>query len=151
MTEESHRRITTRLKIVGMAGALLGGGVALWQYHDSSKKQFQAPVWQKQVDLYTAATETIARLAYTNDEREWNDAYLRFWELYAGSLILVEDDDVASGMIEFGKKLQAIGDDFHKRDDSLESAAIDLSYRFRRSINRSVGSGLPALKNTKAE
>src|SRR6476646_1622051 len=101
MTEETHRSISIRLQKIGMIGALVGAGLALWQYRNTSQKQFEAPIWEKQVELYASATETIGRLAYTNDQKEWHDARLRFWELYAGSLILVEDDAVQSGMVHF--------------------------------------------------
>ena len=151
MTEDTYRRISIRLQKIGMAGALLGVGLALWQYHDSSKKQFQTPIWIKQVELYSSATETIGRLAFTEDKKEWNDARMSFWELYAGSLILVEDDKVAKGMKAFGKKVRAVGDDPGKRGEDFENAAISLSYTFRRSIESSVGSGLPALSNAKSK
>jgi len=151
MAEETYRRISVQLQKIGMAGAVLGAGFALWQYHDSSQKQFQAPLWQKQVELYTAATDTLARLAYAKDEKEWNDAQLRFWELYGGSLILVEDDEVAQGMIDFSKEVRAVGDNPVKRGEDFEKDAILLSYKFRASIEKSVGSSLPALKTKKTE
>jgi hypothetical protein len=146
MTEDRYRWISARLQKIGTVGALIGAAVALWQYIDASQKQFQAPIWQKQVELYTSATETIARLAFTKDPTEWKNARIRFWELYAGSLILVEDNTVAEGMVDFGKRLKVVGDDLSKRDDEFEQSAIRLSYTFRKSIEDSVGSNLPALK-----
>ncbi|HWM23759.1 MAG TPA: hypothetical protein VNP98_02970 [Chthoniobacterales bacterium] len=151
MTEDEYRRKSLGLQKIGMMGALIGAVFALWQYNHSSRKQFEAPVWQKQVELYTSATETIARLAFTKDEREWNDARLRFWELYAGSLILVEDQKVANGMIEFSKMVRAAGDDPSGRAQNFENKAISLSYTFRHSIEQSVGVGLPAVSDTKSQ
>ena len=149
MTEEAYRKNSIRLQKFGMVGALIGAAIALWQYRDTSQKQFQAPIWQKQVELYTSATDTIARLAFTMDPDEWSKARLRFWELYAGSLILVEDNKVAGGMVEFGERIKTIGGDLAKRDKEFERAALELSYTFRKSIEDSVGSNLPALHTQK--
>jgi hypothetical protein len=62
-------------------------------------------------------------------------------------LILVEDDEVAVGMAKFGERIKRIGENLSKRDEDkdFEAEAIKLSYLFRKSIEDSVGSTLPAL------
>jgi hypothetical protein len=47
VSEDEYRSISLGFQKIGMAMAVVGAVLALWQYHDSARKQFQAPIWQK--------------------------------------------------------------------------------------------------------
>jgi hypothetical protein len=46
-----------------------------------------------QADLCKSAAEAAARVATTTDEKAWHEALDKFWMLYWGPLVIVEDVD----------------------------------------------------------
>lgn len=56
--------------------------------------------------LCFAAASTVSTLATTTDPTKWEEAEGKFWELYWGELAVVENEDVAQKMFDFGTKLK---------------------------------------------
>jgi hypothetical protein len=97
---------------------------AVWavvQYRDEAAKQraaqqFEAsrPFLQQQLDLCVQASDTAAALASAQDPDRVRAALDRFWQLYLGSLHIVEDvgpESVAGRMVEFGKIVEKLPSD----------------------------------------
>lgn len=82
----------------------------------STPTQFNALATQ----LCTEATDVTARLSSTRDAEVWTKARARFWELYNGSLYIIETEEknrsaektseIERSMVAFGKLLEPLGD-----------------------------------------
>jgi hypothetical protein len=85
--------------------SLVTAWVGIWQFliqqDQSNKQEFR----KKQLELCVQATDAAARLAETRDPVEWEKARQAFWTLYWGPLAMVEDQNLATAMIAFGKLL----------------------------------------------
>ena len=91
--------------------------VGLYQYVATSSQTARRPFLEEQTKLCFQASETVARIATTDDPVKWKTAYDDFWMLYWGPLAIVEDRasdkigefrDVAKEMVDFGKALKTI-------------------------------------------
>jgi len=102
--------------------AIVAGGIwGVWQYREEGEKQraaqrFEAakPFLQRQQDLCFEASDSASALAIATDAEHVAKALERFWQLYYGSLRIVEDtgpDSVADNMMKFGNLLQALPHD----------------------------------------
>src|SRR5260370_12841440 len=77
---------------------------------DAKEQEFRKPFWEKQLQLYFDATEAASTMATSKDARRRDLAGDRFWELYWGSLAVVEDAGletatdakVEAAMVHFG-------------------------------------------------
>jgi hypothetical protein len=102
--------------------AIVAGGIwGVWQYREEGEKQraaqrFEAakPFKQRQQDLCFEASDSASALAIATDAEHVAKALERFWQLYYGSLRIVEDtgpDSVADSMVKFGNLLQGLPHD----------------------------------------
>jgi hypothetical protein len=134
MTEETYRRWDILLKVV----ALLGSALAIYGYFDKKETEFRRPFWDEQLKLYFEATDTAAKIANlppapagaapAGDERD--TAIGRFWQLYYGSLRVVEDTTTSRAMEAFGTCL---------RDKCSQTTLKDLSLDLADACKKSVG------------
>ena len=107
-------------------------------------QQFEAarPFLLRQLDLCIDASDAAAALASARDGDSIAAARNRFWQLYFGSLHIVEDlgdESVASRMFDFGEALKKAP------ADTEELAAMDISRRNLESPALDVGKACRAL------
>jgi hypothetical protein len=101
------------------------------------------PVWDKRLELYFTASETAATIALSKDKAERDKAEAKFMQLYSGPLIIVEDEDVETAMINFHKCL--IGQDACDQSE-LQRRSHTLASKARGSIGKSFNIKLGDLK-----
>ena len=86
--------------VIAAVVALLGTALQSWRERQQSNRR---PFLEKQLELCFAASEAAAQLVTEPDPVEWEKARLVFWRLYWGVLSIVEDPEVESAMVKFGK------------------------------------------------
>jgi len=141
------RVLDAALKILPIMGACITfvWGVWVWKdnadderaaaaaetarYAESRRVEATRPFLEMQLKLYTEAALVASRIAHSGDE----GAIGRFWELYYGELSLVENNDVAQAMVDFGNALRA------NEKARLESLSLELTRSMRRSLAKSWG------------
>lgn len=122
--------------------------LSLQQYYDQQKRndeakerEFRKPFWEKQITLYFEASTAAAKIAtLPRDHKESKEAEERFWQLYWGPLVLVEDNDVKNAMIAYGNCLNGLTKECRSEDSQpsqLQSLSLDLANKFRASIGTS--------------
>jgi hypothetical protein len=151
MDEATFRLLSLGTQLLTTAGLLVAAVVGLWRYYDATEKQFRKPLWERQIDLYMAATQAASTLATTDPEREeWAAARARFWNLFWGELCVVEDDRVEAAMVKFGEYLDAFekapGPDRPKLREMLKECSIILAHRCRESLGVTWKADLSSLK-----
>lgn len=107
----------------------------------SRENEFRKPFWDKQLALYFEATNvasTIATLPSADPERK--DAEKRFWQLYWGPLVAVEDEGVKVAKLHFrnclkGYDVKCLSEP--GRTDQLQSLSLALANSCRASISKS--------------
>lgn len=140
------------IRLLTLLGAVLSFFWGIWVWRDKSNKelaQIQAeaerlaesrriestkPFLERQLKLYTEATQIAAKIATSNDKDEISNAIKRFWELYWGELALVENKDVELAMVEMGEGLK-----FSEHQDILKKRSLTLATACRISLDRSWG------------
>ena len=140
------------LKLLTAFGAVISffWGVLVWR--DKSNKEisqakFEAvrlaesrrieatkPFLERQLKLYTEATQVAAKIATSRDVKEVEDAKKRFWQLYWGELALVENKDVEAAMVKLGRALE---NSASQRE--LKQLSLKLAHACRESLDRSWG------------
>lgn len=128
------RGIEDALKAVG---ALVALGSFLWgiyTYRDAAARSAETrrieatkPFLERQLKLYTEATQAAATIATGEEGPAKTRATRRFWELYWGELALVENGTVEQAMASFGVGLRAgLGrDEMQRRSLALARACRD--------------------------
>lgn len=92
----------------------------------------------RQLDLYTDATRTAAKLSTSSrDSSEGVTAERRFWELYWGELSMVENREVEGAMKNMGDCLR--GDCNGCPQSDLKQCALAVAHACRRSLAESWG------------
>ena len=134
-------KIETLTKLVTMfvAVATLAWGVN--QYFENNKQQAESrrieatrPFLERQLKLYTEATQVAATIATSENTSERAAAIKRFWSLYWGELALVEDKRVEAAMYNLGRAL-----DQQLAKDDLEQLLLKLAHACRDSLAISWG------------
>jgi hypothetical protein len=92
------------------------------------------PFLERQLKLYTDATQAAATLATSNDPAELDSARKKFWSLYWGELALVEDRRVEAAMVELGRAFEAGG-----AGEELQPHSLALAHACRDSLAESWG------------
>src|ERR1041385_7212064 len=122
--------------------ASIGVPIGLWQYFEKAESEYKRPLWEKQLNYYFEATHAAATLAVLRNEEaetsqvEWQKARIRFWELYYGESLVVEDPAVSQAMVDFGKCLREY--DLNRCDQKqLKQLSINLALVCRDSIGKS--------------
>lgn len=115
-------RFSEVMQLLGIAGAIgsFVWGVLKWQdkanrelaqqfletqrLADNRRIEATKPFLERQLKLYTEASEVAARIATGTsgviDEFEIRKAIARFWQLYYGELALVENMEVEDAMVQ---------------------------------------------------
>lgn len=140
------------LKVLGVAGAIASfvWGVFVWKEKSEADRDLQRieaqrlaesrrieatkPFLERQLKLYTEATEVAAVIATSGDDRQRSEALERFWQLYWGELALVENREVAKAMVVLGNAIKA-----NASRGELEQASLQLAKACRRSLDNSWG------------
>jgi hypothetical protein len=151
MSDYERSKFEVTLKILSPILAIAVFVWGIYTYLDTSEKQLAAqiaeaerntatrrieatlPYLEKQLDLYTEATQVIAIIATSKDQEEIRIAIKRFNELYWGELAMVERDEVAKAMIAFRNAL-----DDSKEQKELANIALKLALAWEKaSVNGS--------------
>ena len=127
------------LKTASLIGAAIAFFWAIFQYINTQKIQIQTrrieatkPFLDRQLKLYTDATQAAATLATSVKETELVQARERFWSLYWGELALVEDTQVEGAMVQFGSALSE-----GQTGTQLQSLSLQLAHACRDSLANS--------------
>jgi ribulose bisphosphate carboxylase small subunit len=138
-------RLEANLKIIGVVVTLGGFLWGMWTYSDTKRRELARedraaaqlaetrrieatkPFLERQLKLYTEASQVAAMLATTQDETEKLKARRRFSALYWGELVLVESKEVEDAMEKFGDCLRANCDqrELQRRSLSLANTCRD--------------------------
>jgi len=150
MNEGAYKLWDIFIKAVG--GAAIVGG-AVWgtlSYRQTTEHEFRRPLWDRQLSLYFDATDAAATVATLSDGDARSDAIKKFWTLYYGPLVVVEDpENVNAKMIAFGECLTKPGESKPHKNCSvadLRQLAIDLARSCRQSIGESWDKKLASLR-----
>lgn len=92
------------------------------------------PFLERQLKLYTEATQAAATLATSEKTDDLDAAGKKFWSLYWGELALVEDEKVEAAMVQFGRSLDA-----GRVGQQLQQNSLDLAHACRDSLAESWG------------
>jgi hypothetical protein len=127
------------IKILSISGAAIAFGWGVFQFLSVQQLQTETrrieatrPFLDRQLKLYTEATQAAATLATSKKEAELTTAKARFWALYWGELALVEDKRVEAAMVKFGEALTNGSGD-------LKVLSLDLAHACRESLAESWG------------
>jgi len=123
--------------------SILTASVGVYQFTVQQGQANRRPFLEQQLAICVEASDTAARLATETDPKEWERARGAFWRLYWGRLALVEDREVESAMIDFGRQLSAKGATLPR--DDLQNPSIELAHSARNLILRSWDVKLPPL------
>ena len=136
------------LKLVGALGALLSFAWGVWVWRDQSIRQLRQqqsenlrlaesrrieatkPFLERQLKLYTEATQVAGVLATSSDANAIAKATERFWQLYWGELALVENREVEGAMVAFRDSLLASAS-----QSELQNRSLDRSWGIRAWTN----------------
>lgn len=101
------------IKALSVLGAVVAFGWGVFQFIANQAAQAETrrieatkPFLERQLKLYTEATQAVATLATSKKPEELDIASKKFWSLYWGELALVEDERVEAAMVQFGKALE---------------------------------------------
>ena len=129
------------VKTLSILGAVVTFAWGVYQHVESGKKQAETrrieatkPFPDRQLKLYTEATQSAATLATTEDPSERSAAMKWFWSLYWGELALVEDRGVEAAMVMLGKGLEKGGP-----QQELKQLSLKLAHAARESLADSWG------------
>jgi hypothetical protein len=113
MDEASSRFWNTFFAGLTAIGLIAGGLYTLWQYLTQYKLQVtvatqsaRVPFDSKRLDLCLQASADAASIATASDSKAKEQAIEDFWRLYWGPLGIVEDQDIAAALTQFGNCLK---------------------------------------------
>ena len=131
----------TGVKVLSILGAVATFAWGMFQYIENNKEQSESrrieatkPFLERQLKLYTEATQSAATLATSENPSERAAAIKRFWSLYWGELALVEDKEVEAAMVGLGKGL-----DRQASPAELKQLSLKLAHACRDSLALSWG------------
>ena len=99
---------------------------------ESRSVEAKKPFLDRQLVLYTEASQIAAKIATSTDSNELAISQQRFWGLYWGELALVENKGVESAMVAFGKALKGSAP-----QEQLQKLALALARACRESLDKS--------------
>jgi hypothetical protein len=127
--------------LLGVLGAVAGFifGIIQWREQairtaETRRIEATKPFLERQLQLYTEASQVVAVLATSHDQDEIRRAGDRFMKLYWGELALVENDDVANAMVNVKAAVERSAGQV-----DLQSLSLNLAHACRRSLARSWG------------
>lgn len=133
--------IETGIQLLSMLGAVATFAWGVYQYVLANRNQAESrrieatkPFLERQLKLYTEATQAAALLSTSEETPERATAVMRFWTLYWGELALVENKDVEAAMVELGQGLEN-----HVSSAELRQLSLSLAHACRDSLALSWG------------
>ncbi len=128
-------------KLLSVAGAIASFLWGVWVWKDKSYKELAQqrieatkPFLERQLKLYTEASQVAALIATSDEKSETQKAVTRFWQLYWGELALVENKEVESEMVAMGRAITT-----GANRDALQQASLSLAHACRESLDKSWG------------
>ena len=106
--------------------------IALVQTATQQAHERQKPFVEAQMKYYFEAAETATQIPRTADEKTRQELIARFWQLYWGPLAVVEDAEVETAMIAYGKQLK----EDPRNAAALETLSLGLARSCRNSLKR---------------
>lgn len=143
MDVAASRFWSTLISALALLGAGFAAYISLVQYFDTREKEQKTfdlqvqtarieakkPFYAKYLDLCTEATNAAAIIASTSDSKKRAAGESDFWRLYWGQLAIVEDPQVESAMVVFGRCLHG------ECDKDKEFLALDIAHSCRNGIS----------------
>jgi len=133
--------LETGVKVLSILGAVATFAWGMFQFVENNKVQSESrrieatkPFLERQLKLYTEATQSAATLATSEKPSERAAAIKRFWSLYWGELALVEDKEVEKAMVALGNGL-----DQQASPKELKQLSLKLAWACRDSLALSWG------------
>ncbi len=129
------------IKALSILGAVVAFSWGVFQFISGQNTQAETrrieatkPFLERQLKLYTDATQAAAMLATSKKPDELDVANKKFWSLYWGELALVEDKRVEAAMVQFGRALESgsVG-------QQLQQPSLSLAHACRDSLAESWG------------
>ncbi len=106
------RKLEMRIKVLGLMALLASGAWTLYKWRDDRKvdvehrvQELNRVVFEKQTTLYFEASSAASTIATSDDEATKKAAANKFYELYFGELVIVEDRRVELAMIQYSRCL----------------------------------------------
>ena len=137
-------KLESSIKIIGAFIALGGFIWGMFTYFDARERESETrrieatkPFLERQLQLYTEATQIAATLATVTTDSIEAKTMQRFWELYWGELALVESANVEYAMKNFGDGLI-----FEYDKSQLQQLSLELAHACRASLAISWGVNL---------
>ena len=132
----TFNEVMTFLGVLGAVASFLWG-IHVWKGQEirtAETRRIEAtkPFLERQLKLYTEASQVVAVLATSQDPEETLGARKRFLQLYWGELALVENDDVAKAMVKVKEAM-----DKGTGQEYLTSLSLNLAQACRNSLARS--------------
>jgi Tfp pilus assembly protein PilE len=121
--------------------------IAIIQLAAQQAHERQKPFVEAQMKFYVEATETVAQIPRARNTGAREALIKRFWQLYWGSLALVEDDEVAGAMVAYGEQLKENSPD----PNTLEGLSLRVAHACRNSLKRLWVPELGTIQNIRPE
>lgn len=105
METDAYRVSELAVKGVTLIGAIVA---AVWGYHtytDTKEKEFYSVFWNKKLELFLETSAAASTMATTASIEEFNNARIKYWELFYGRLSLVEGQAVKHAMETFSAQV----------------------------------------------
>lgn len=129
------------IKIFTLAGGVIAFVWGAHQFLANQRSQAETrrieatrPFLDRQLTLYTEATQAAATLATSSSDDEIIAAKQRFWSLYWGELALVEDARVETAMVQLGRALRQ-----DQPQGDVQLLSLKLAHACRDSLAKSWG------------
>jgi hypothetical protein len=129
------------IRIISIAGAAVAFCWGAYEFlatqrgqADTRRIEATRPFLDRQLLLYTEATQAAATLATATDAKSLASAEEKFWSLYWGALALVEDKKVEGAMVLLGNALRS-----GQKGAQLQPLSLGLAHACRDSLAESWG------------
>ena len=129
------------VKIFTLIGAVVAFVWGAYLFLETQRTQVETrrieatrPFLDRQLKLYTEATQSAATMATSASREDIALAVQRFWSLYWGELALVEDEGVEAAMVNLGQALER-----GKTGEELKGFSLELAHACRNSLAKSWG------------
>ena len=133
--------LNSSLANLSVLGIVITFAWGVFQYIRNEKKQSESrrieatkPFLERQLKLYTEATQAASTIATSDDGAEKESALKRFWALFWGELALVEDSKVEAAMVQLGEGLEK-----NLPKEKLQQLSLQLAHACRDSLAVSWG------------
>lgn len=133
--------LTPLIQLVTAGGVIFGvvAGLSAWDQNLTLEKirmqnDLLGAFWDTRIEAHVDAAAAAATLAnLESSDVLWENARVRFWELYNGELVVVEDAAVCVAMVRFSGKLKEFDEGRIERN-VLKREARSLANTIRQSL-----------------